>query len=167
MLCQPAAALQAGGQALPRVQRNPTPRLRLVNSLGAPGTTWLLPSSAVRPCLRRPPPLRLLHGCSRAPVPGLLQPCCAATPKWVVDKAVEALKEEHGKPTDREVAAAAAAALAATASSLHQSKTEVRMRCRDFMNGNELLEISGTHPQCFPFHLWAAFQTCMITGTAL
>jgi hypothetical protein len=56
---------------------------------------------------------------------------CASTtvvcslPGWAAEKAVQALKEEHGKPTDREVAAAATATLAATASTIKHSKTAV------------------------------------------
>ncbi|KAL4443970.1 hypothetical protein ABPG75_011707 [Micractinium tetrahymenae] len=108
--------------------------MRLLSSLGASRGPQLAPSCGARPRPRRPPPLTLLPGHGwppAAPAPDLPPLCCAAAPKWVVEKAVEALKEEHGKPTDREMAAAATAALAATASTLHHSKTAVGYLARE------------------------------------
>lgn len=49
----------------------------------------------------------------------------AAVPGEAVQKAVEALKEGHGKPTDREVAAGVTAAVAASSAVVAHSKTAV------------------------------------------
>lgn len=133
MLSRPAAALQASGLAPERVQRLPSPVLHLTSSLGSQRATRPAPHCSVRARPQRPPPLGLLPGCGwvpAVPAPDHLRSCCAAVPKWVAEKAVEALKEEHAKPTDRKVAAAAAAALTATASSLQHSKTAVSVHCR-------------------------------------
>jgi hypothetical protein len=123
-------ALRGGGA--PAVQGSPSRATSLPARPSAFSRHWTLGPSAPR-LLPRPAgcggglgssggsaTVRRSRHCRSAPTA-----IVCSLPGWAAEKAVQALKEEHGKPTDREVAAATTATLAATASAIKYSKTAV------------------------------------------